>query len=126
MTRRIVAASAVFAAGAVVLAAIATGERGDAGSTGATPRLSVDLRPLAVGGTGFRPSETVRITVRGDVASSRTAKANAAGRISMRFPGVRVEQCPKLLIVTAIGDKGSRAQVRRMPAACGLDPGRAP
>lgn len=126
MTRRLAAASAVFAAGAVLLAAIAAGERGDAGSTGAKPRLSVDLTPFAVGGIGFQPGETVRILVRGGAASSRTAKANAAGRISMRFPGVRIEQCPKLLVVTAIGDKGSRAQVRRMPAACGLDPGRAP
>ena len=126
MTRRLAATSVVLAVGAVLLAAIAAGERGDTGSTSAKPRLSVDLAPFAVGGTGFQPGETVRIMVRGGVASSRTAKANAAGRISMRFPGVRVEQCAKLLIVTAIGDKGSRAQVRRMPAACGLDPGRAP
>jgi hypothetical protein len=117
--------SAVFAAGAVVLAALAAGQRGDADGSSAKPRLSVDLAPFAVGGSGFRAGETVRITVRGAVASSRKAKASAAGRISVRFPGLRVDDCrPGFLIITATGDMGSRAQLRRMPPACGIDPGR--
>jgi hypothetical protein len=126
MTRRLIAASAVVAAGAVVLTAFAAGQRGETGSTQAKPRLSVDLAPLAVGGTGFQPGETVRILVRGVAVPSRSVKASAAGRISMSYPGARMQQCRGLLIVTAIGDRGSRAQFRRMPAACGIDPGRAP
>jgi hypothetical protein len=129
MTRRLIAASAVVAAGAVVLTAFAAGQRGETDSADAKPRLSVDLAPFAVAGTGFKPGETVRITVRGTtVGSSRSSKASAAGRISVRFPGVDLDQCGRghLIIVTAIGDKGSRAQVRRMPPACGMDPGRAP
>jgi hypothetical protein len=125
MTRRFVATSAVVAVGAVVLAALAAGERGDSDSAAAKPRLSVDLSPFVVAGSGFRAGETVRITVRGAVGASRSDKASAAGRISARFPGLS-GQCPRLLIITATGDKGSRAQLRRMPAACGLDPGRVP
>lgn len=126
MTRRLVAMSAVFAAGAVVLAALAAGQGGDADGSGVKPRLSVDLAPFAVGGSGFRAGETVRITVRGAVASSRKAKASAAGQFSARFPGLRVESCRSgFLIITATGDMGSRAQLRRMPPACGIDPGRA-
>jgi hypothetical protein len=126
MTRRLVAMSAVFAAGAVVLAALAAGQRGGADGGAAKPRLGVDLAPFAVGGSGFRAGETVRITVRGAAASSRKAKANAAGQFSMRFPGLSVGGCrPGFLIITATGDMGSRAQVRRMPPACGIDPGRA-
>jgi hypothetical protein len=125
MTRRLAAMSAVLAAGAVVLAALAAGERGDTGSTAAAkPRLSVDLSPFVVTGSGFRPGEIVRITVRGAPAGSRREKANAAGRIVARFSGVVPDQCARLLIITATGDKGSRAQLRRMPPACGIDPGR--
>jgi hypothetical protein len=128
MTRRLIAASAVVAAGAVVLTAFAAGQRGETGSAAAKPRLSVDLAPFAVAGTGFKAGETVRIIVRGTAVGSRSSKASAAGRISVRFPGVRLDDCRpgQLLIVTAVGDKGSRAQLRRMPAACGIDPGRAP
>jgi hypothetical protein len=129
VTRRLVAASAVVATGAVVLTAFAAGQRGETGTADAKPRLSVDLAPFAVAGTGFRPGETVRVIVRGAaVGSSRSSKASAAGRISVRFPGVRLDECRpgQLLIVTAVGDKGSRAQLRRLPAACGIDPGRAP
>lgn len=123
MTRRLAATSAVFAAGAVVLAALAAGQRGDEGSTGAKPRLSVDLTPFVVAGSGFKAGETVRVTVRG--VGTRTDKASAAGRISVRFSGAHADRCPRFLTVTATGDKGSRAQLRRMPPACGIDPGRA-
>jgi hypothetical protein len=125
MTRRLAGMSAVFAAGAVVLAALAAGQRGDADGSAAKPRLNVDsFTPLVVYGTGFRAGENVRFMVRGAATGSRRAQASAGGRLSMRFPGVRLDQCPSFLIITAIGDKGSRAQVRRMPPACGIDPGR--
>jgi hypothetical protein len=122
MRRWLIATSAV-AAGAVTLAALAAGQRGDTGSA-AKPRLSVDFTPFVVAGSGFRAGETVRVIVRGAVASTRTAKASGAGRISVRFPGLG-DDCPRYLIITATGDKGSRAQFRRMPPACGNDPGRA-
>jgi hypothetical protein len=123
MRRWLIATSAV-AAGAVTLAALAAGQRGDTDSAAAKPRLSVDFTPFVIAGSGFRAGETVRVIVRGAVASTRTARASAAGRISVRFPGLG-DDCPGYLIVTATGDKGSRAQVRRMPPACGIDPGRA-
>jgi hypothetical protein len=123
MRRWLIATSAVVAAGVVTLAALAAGQRGDTGSA-AKPRLSVDFTPFVVAGSGFRAGETVRVIVRGAVASTRTAKASGAGRISVRFPGLG-DDCPRYLIITATGDKGSRAQFRRMPPACGIDPGRA-
>jgi hypothetical protein len=122
MRRWLIATSAVVAAGAVTLAALAASERGGNDSAGAKPRLSVDFAPFVVAGNGFRTGETVRVVVRGAVASTRTAKASGAGRFSVRFPGL-TEDCPRFLIVTATGDKGSRAQLRRMPPACGIDPG---
>jgi hypothetical protein len=109
----------VFAAGAVVVVALAQGE------AAGKPRLSVDLSPFVVVGTGFKAGETVRISVRGAAGGSRSGKASRAGRISVRFPG-DVERCHGLLIITAKGDQGSRAQLRSMPRACGIDPGRAP
>jgi hypothetical protein len=124
MRRWLIATSAVVAAGAVTLAALAASERGDNDSAASKPRLSVDFAPFVVAGSGFRAGETVRVIVRGAVASTRTAKASGAGRISVRFPAL-TDDCPRFLIVTATGDKGSRAQFRRMPPACGLDPGRA-
>jgi hypothetical protein len=127
MTRRLIATSVVVAAGAVVLVALAAGERGE-NRAAAKPRLNVDsLTPLVVYGTGFRAGETVRFMVRGAATgSSRRGQASAGGRITVRFPALRLDQCPSYLIITAIGDKGSRAQLRRMPPACGIDPGRAP
>jgi hypothetical protein len=127
MTRRLALTSAVFAgAAAVLLAALAAAERGESEGAAAKPRLSIDLAPLVVAGSGFQAGETVRVTVRGGTFASSRDKASAAGRISVRFPWVRLEQCPKFLIITATGDKGSRAQLRRMPPACGIDPGRVP
>jgi hypothetical protein len=127
MTRRLIAITVVVAGGAVAVAALAAGERGEDRTAAPKPRLNVDsFTPLVVYGTGFRAGENVRFMVRGAAAgSARQAKASAGGRISMRFPGVSLDQCPSFLIITAIGDKGSRAQLRRMPPACGIDPGRA-
>jgi hypothetical protein len=126
MTRRLIATGVVVAAGVVVVTALAAGERDEDRAAAAKPRLNVDsFAPLVVDGTGFRAGENVRLMVRGAAAGSRRAQAGAGGRLSMRFPGVRLDQCPSFLIITAIGDKGSRAQLRRMPPACGIDPGRA-
>jgi hypothetical protein len=122
MRRWLIATGAIVAAGAVTLAALAAGERSDNDSAAAKPRLTVDFTPFVVVGTGFRAGETVRVVVRGALASTRTAKAGGAGRFSVRFPGL-IDDCPRFLIVTATGDKGSRAQLRRMPPACGIDPG---
>jgi hypothetical protein len=91
----------------------------------AKPRLSVvSTTPLVVAGTGFRAGETVRLIVKADAgASSRRDEASGAGRISVRFRGLEVDRCD-YLIITARGDKGSLAQLRRMPRACAIDPRR--
>jgi hypothetical protein len=93
-----------------------------AGGPTARPQLRVDsLRPFAVVGAGFRAGEQVRVTVRadGDVAA-RADKADARGRIAVRFRGMTLGDCPTYL-VSARGSKGSRATLRSIPRPCGID-----
>jgi hypothetical protein len=86
----------------------------------------VTLRPFVVVGSGFRAGETVRITVRADAgAGSKRDAASAAGRIGVRFAGLRLGRCPEY-VVAARGDKGSSAHLRSVPRACGIDPRRPP
>ena len=80
-----------------------------------------DLRPLAVSGTGFRAGETVRVTaITGVGAGTKNDQAGAAGRIDVRFPRLKLDRCPSYLI-SARGDKGSRATLRSVPRPCGID-----
>jgi hypothetical protein len=93
----------------------------------AKPRLRVvDLTPFAVVGTGFRAGETVRVTVRaeGD-SSSASDEAGTTGRISVRFPRMKLGSCPTY-VIAARGDKGSRAGLRSIPRPCGVAPRNAP
>jgi len=90
----------------------------------ATPQLRVvTLRPFEVVGTGFRASETVRVNVSSNTAAASTKDvAGRRGGIDVRFSRLKLGTCPQY-VVSARGSKGSRAAVRSIPRACGIDPG---
>jgi len=89
----------------------------------AKPQLRVvTLSPFVVVGTGFRPAETVRVNVRTEAgAASRKDVAGRRGGIGMRFARLKLDNCPEYM-VSARGNKGSRAAVRSVPRTCGIDP----
>jgi hypothetical protein len=61
----------------------------------------------------------VTVRAEGDVAA-RTDAADARGRIGVRFRTMTLDDCPTYL-VSASGDKGSRAGLRSVPRPCGPD-----
>jgi hypothetical protein len=80
------------------------------------------VQPLLVLGGGFRAGETVRITASTDDGfGAKTATAGAAGRIGVRFRQLSLGRCPTY-VISAKGNKGSRATVRSVPYPCGIDP----
>jgi hypothetical protein len=102
--------------------AAASGRQADSPASTVRAQLRVaDLRPLAVFGSGFRAGETVRVTAITDAgAGAKSAETGAAGRFGMRFPKLKLDGCPNYLI-SARGDKGSRATLRSVPRPCGAD-----
>lgn len=114
--RRLTATVAALAAATGLSAGLA------AGGPTAKPQLRVvSLHPFAVAGSGFLTGEHVRVTVRadGDVAARMDA-ADARGRIGVRFRAMMLDDCP-IYVVSARGDKGSRAGLRSVPPLCGTD-----
>jgi hypothetical protein len=81
----------------------------------------VSLHPFAVAGSGFRAGEHVRVTVRAEgAAAARSDDADSRGRIGVRFRAMTLGDCPTY-VVSASGDKGSRAGLRSVPRPCGAD-----
>ena len=102
----------------VLVAALGATSMALAGSGGGTPALRVTkMRPLHVSGVGFKPGERVTVTVFASFKKWRKpAVATAAGRFSAVFRGAGVDQCTAFL-VSARGDRGSRAHVRNRALA---------
>ena len=83
----------------------------------ATLRLVDDTTPVKLRGLGFQPREHVRVVV--IAGSTRTVKkvvATAAGRFMIRVPG-DLNDCTGFS-ATAIGNKGTRASLKRAPGQC--------
>ena len=102
----------------VLVAALGVTSMALAGSGGGTPALRVTkMRPLQVSGAGFKPGERVSVTVLVSFKKWRKpAVATAAGRFSAVFRGAGVDQCTSF-VVSARGDRGSRAHVRNRALA---------
>ena len=101
----------------VVLGASALVPTG-AGQASAKPQLRLmDTNTLTVLASGFRPREHVRLVVRDPGVITRNATAGAGGGFTMRIPGVSSTDCAGLSI-TATGDRGSRATLKRAPGMC--------
>ena len=98
----------------VALAADST----SAASPMARPRLqALDLQPLVVRGTAFRPYERVKLILSADVAAGKTLKASGAGRFTTRFRAVSVGRCEGF-VLQAFGSRGSRAKLERLTPNC--------
>jgi len=75
----------------------------------------VDRQPLVVRGTGFRPSERVRVTVAADGdGATRRLRAGARGGFSANFTPMTLHRCDALF-ASAVGDSGSRAKLKAQP-----------
>ena len=110
----------VFAVAAILLASSFTTPNA---AEQAKPQLRVvTLRPFVVVGIGFRPGETVRVNVRAEAGAASTKDvAGRRGGIDVRFARLKLDKCPEYM-VSARGNKGSRASVRSVPRTCGIDP----
>jgi hypothetical protein len=84
---------------AVALAGLPAGT-----ASAAAPALRVVAdNPLTLRGTGFRPAEAVRVTVRmGTKRWTQAARAGARGAFTVRFR-VRLDYCATPLRITARG-----------------------
>jgi hypothetical protein len=91
-----------------------------AGQTAAKPQLRLmDAGVLTVRASGFHAREHVRIVVRAPMLVTRTATAGRGGAFTMRLAGVSAGACTGFSI-TATGDHGSRATLKRAPGMCPL------
>ena len=71
-------------------------------------------------GVGFKPAERVRIEIdAGNRDVTRRTTASATGGFTMRVSGVDANACASFGAI-AIGNKGSRATVKRAPGQCAL------
>jgi hypothetical protein len=94
-----------------------------AGSTNAIatrPMLRVsDDSPAAFRGAGFRANEHVKVVaaVIGGGRVVQRVTAGASGRFAVRFRGMNANSC-RGFVITAVGDRGSRATFKRAPGQC--------
>ena len=97
---------------------------GSSGTTRSTPKTTtasraqispVQSQPLEVKGTGFQPGEKVTLSAKGLKSSHTTATADSSGELEATFHGL--ENCDSVT-VTAVGSKGSRAELNLSQIAC--------
>jgi hypothetical protein len=89
-----------------------------AASPTARPKLqAIDLQPLVVRGTAFRPYERVKLILSADVPAGRILKASADGRFLTRLGAVSVGRCEGF-VLQAFGSRGSRAKLERLAPDC--------
>jgi hypothetical protein len=101
----------------VASAALAWGSTTAASPT-ARPKLqALDLQPLIVRGTAFRPYERVKLILSADVAAGRILKASATGRFVTRFHTVSIGRCEGF-VLQAFGSRRSRAKLERLTPNC--------
>jgi hypothetical protein len=112
-------AALALAALVVVLAATAVALSG-AGQASTKPQLRLmDADVLTVRATGFRSREHVYLVVRAPALITRDATAGTGGGFTMRLAGVSPSVCTGFSI-TASGNHGSRATLKRAPGQCAL------
>lgn len=77
------------------------------------PRLAIsDPVPLTVRGTGFLARERVTITASVRVTRIRSAVADSAGRFTVRFAALSVQNGCLSYFVKAVGERGTRAVLK--------------
>ncbi|MEP6892665.1 MAG: hypothetical protein ABI927_02695 [Gaiellaceae bacterium] len=80
----------------------------------------VDSSPITVQGIRFKPHELVRVTfTQGLMKQKRAVRATTGGRFSASAgDDMRLDRCGDLLLVTAVGGRGSRAWLKRPLPEC--------
>ena len=101
----------------VACAALAWGSTTAASPTVRPKLQALDLQPLVVRGTAFRPYERVKLILSADMAAGRILKASATGRFVARFHAVSVGRCEGF-VLQAFGSRGSRAKLERLTPNC--------
>jgi hypothetical protein len=102
---------------AVACVALCTGSTPAAAPSTRPLLRALDLQPLVVRGTAFRPYERVKLILSADVAVGRTLKASVNGRFTTRFRTVSVGRCEGF-VLQAFGSRGSRATLERLAPDC--------
>jgi hypothetical protein len=111
-------ASPLLAGVLVLLALIPAGAAVDTTAAGKARLRLVDPAPVTVRGTGFAAGESVSVSVRG--LGGMTRKNVTAGRLggwTVTFRNRAYQRCGGL-IVSALGNRGSRAGLKLPPALC--------
>jgi hypothetical protein len=104
---------------AVALVLVPAGAAAEWAASG-KPKLRVlSAAPLKVKGTGFVSHERVVVRLRGKgVSASKRTTATRAGSWTLSFPGVSQQDRCNVLIVTAAGNRGSRAGLKLPQPLC--------
>jgi hypothetical protein len=105
-----------FAAASLLAVVAAAGAGAGMTADQRSPALRVvDRQPLVLRGTGFRPSEQVRLTVSaGEDSATRRLRAGARGAFSTSFARMALHRCDDLF-ASAVGESGSRAKLKAQP-----------
>lgn len=83
-------------------------------------RLQVGMgTTLVVRGQHFVPGEQVTVTISAGQKRTKRTAANGQGTFLVRFR-MTVERCGPGYIALAVGNRGSRAMVKRPPMLCPL------
>jgi hypothetical protein len=107
--------------GLALVALVLTLAPAGAAADQSTPRratLHVGLGvPLVVRGAHFVPGEQVSVTIAAARKRTKRTVANSRGGFVVRFRA-SFERCRAGFIALAVGDRGSRALVKRPPMLC--------
>jgi len=110
-------------AGALLVLALIAGGMALASRGAAAPQKAalevVTEQPLVIQGFGFKRLEVVRVTATaGPDRATRRLTARRSGVFTARFAGVTYDPCTELLVVRALGSKGSKALLRLFVREC--------
>ncbi len=98
----------------VLLVALSVGSS-VATAQGSRPTLALaQSQPLVLVGRNFGPAEAVALTVPARKTSRITLRADRRGSFSLTLRTIAVSRCSGFT-VTAIGSRGSRAILKRLP-----------
>jgi hypothetical protein len=82
-----------------------------AGAATTRPMLALaDRDPLMISLRGFKPHETVKVTLQQPAVATRSVSTTLGGRALARFRNQTVDPCDSVRAVAA-GNKGSRARL---------------
>lgn len=112
------APAVLLLAAAVTATGCASAEGGGGSTTTRRAEITVAaIRPLVVRGMGFKSRERVTVTARATGWDRKQVVASSRGGFTVRFESLDPSACAGLSI-SAVGNRGSRADYRRSPGLC--------